>query len=87
MEIVIDFGNTTHFYDKYNVNIETVQAAKIVAQLTELRIKSKITQTKLAKATGLTQPQISKIEKGEVSPNIETVIKIADYFNKEIQIV
>lgn len=87
MEVVVDFCDNTHFYDRYNIKKETVQAAKIIAQFTELRKNRKITQTELAKKTGLTQPQISKIEKGEVSPNLETVLKIADFFNKEIQIV
>lgn len=83
----IDFNNLTPFVDKYNIDQEVVQRVKIISQLTKLREESNLTQKDLASKTGLTQAQISKIEKGKTNPNLETLLKIANFFKKEIKLV
>ena len=83
----INFSKLTPFADKYNIDQEGVQRVKIIAQLTKLREESNLTQKDLADKTGLTQAQISKIEKGKTNPNLETLLKIANFFKKEIKLV
>lgn len=52
--------------------------------LERIRKDKKVSQTTLAQELGLTQQMISSYEKNVSSPNIETLIKIADYFNISI---
>lgn len=52
--------------------------------LEKLRKERKISQSKLGNALGITQQMISSYEKDISSPNIETLIKIADYFEISI---
>ena len=50
------------------------------------RKKQNITQKRLAEKTGLSQSNISNIEKGSTRPTIETLIKIADALGKRLNI-
>lgn len=45
-----------------------------------IRITNKVTQTELAKATGIPQNTISWIELEKGLPNIEQCIKLADFY-------
>lgn len=44
----------------------------------EIRESKKITRTKLSELAGLDMSYIGKIEKCEKSPNLRTIIKLAD---------
>ena len=50
------------------------------------RSKNNMTQAELAKKTGIRQSNISRIENGKCSPNLDTLIKLAKGLNKKIQI-
>ncbi|MGB8454833.1 MAG: helix-turn-helix transcriptional regulator [Anaerocolumna sp.] len=54
------------------------------SNLEKLRKEHKISQSKLGNALGITQQMISSYEKDISSPNIETLIKIADFFEISI---
>lgn len=49
-------------------------------RLRDLRINQNITQTDLAKRIGVTNALISAIEKGERSPSLEKLMKLASQF-------
>ena len=49
--------------------------------LRQIREKRKITQTKLSVDIEVSQELISHYETGKSRPNIETLIKLAEYFN------
>ena len=49
-------------------------------RIKELRLKNKISQTKLAKALNVHQTAVSQWEQGRTSPDMETLPKIADFF-------
>lgn len=49
--------------------------------LKELREKKHITQTKLSTEIEVSQELISHFEIGQSKPNIDNLIKLADYFN------
>ena len=52
-----------------------------MTNLKEIREKKNITQTKLSTEMELSQEVISHYEIGQSKPNIENLIKLADYFN------
>lgn len=53
-------------------------------KLKELRKNANITQSELSQAINTNQQNITRYEKGEVEPNIATLIKLADYFDVSI---
>ena len=48
--------------------------------LKSLRRERKITQKNLAEVLHVSQTSISKYERGEAFPDLETVVKMADFF-------
>ena len=57
-------------------------ASKIVA----LRKRLDLTQRDLARAAGMTQPEIARIESGKISPKWETVSRIFDAAGAELEL-
>lgn len=49
--------------------------------LEKIRKEHKISQSKLGCALGITQQMISSYEKNISSPNIESLVRLADYFH------
>lgn len=52
--------------------------------LERIRKGKKMSQAKLGELLGLTQQMVSSYEKDLSSPNVDVLIKIADYFNVSI---
>ena len=48
--------------------------------LKSLRRERKMTQGKLAKVFHISQTSVSKYETGEAVPDLETIVKMADFF-------
>ena len=48
--------------------------------LKDLRKERKMTQQNLAKVFHISQTSVSKYETGEAFPDLETVVKMADFF-------
>ena len=46
-----------------------------------LRTENKLTQVKLAEIIGITPESIQRFEYGTARPKLETLVKIADYFD------
>jgi DNA-binding XRE family transcriptional regulator len=63
------------------------QAYGIARQIVELRAQHQLTQIELAERTGLPQAQISRIERGVVSPTSITLVKIADALGADLCLV
>lgn len=55
-----------------------------VNRIKDLRAEKGISQNELAKALGLTQQAISAYENGLREPDLETLQKIADFFNVSV---
>ncbi len=51
---------------------------QIVCTMLENRKKKKITQVQLAEASGVTQADISRIEKGTANPSLRTLKRLAE---------
>lgn len=59
---------------------------KIIDILVGIRVQYKLTQAELAQKLGTTQAVISRIENGSVNIGIDFLQKIANTFNKKIDI-
>ena len=58
---------------------------RLGARIFELRKKASMTQAQLAEAVELTDEFVSLIERGQRSPSLETLKKIADILKVEIK--
>lgn len=56
----------------------------MLKNLKALRDESGITQKQLAEAIGVSQQSINKYENHNIEPDIETLIRLADYFNTSV---
>ena len=56
----------------------------MLTMLKILRKKNRITQRELANALHISQTSVSKYERGESEPDLEMVIKMADFFEVSI---
>lgn len=57
---------------------------KIIDKLTSIRKEAGITQTELSKAIGISDTHICRVETGKCSPSLNTLVKILNYYNKEL---
>ena len=71
---------------KNNTEIQTNFRAALIDEIITTRNKRGITQKKLEEMSGVKQPVISKIEKGIVTPNLSTVLKILTALEKTLYI-
>ncbi len=63
------------------------QAYSIARQVVELREKHSMTQVELSERTGIPQAQISRIERGGISPTSGTLAKIAEALGADLRLV
>lgn len=56
----------------------------MIKNLRKLRETHGISQQKLADAIGLTQQSVNKYENHKIEPDIETLIRIADFFHTSV---
>ncbi len=56
----------------------------MVKNLKKLRVKSGISQQRLADIIGTSQQSINKYENHNVEPDIDTLITLADYFDTSV---
>ncbi len=63
------------------------EAYKIALQVLDLRKKHGLTQAQLAQRCGMSQADISRIERGSTSPTTHTLQRIADALEAEVRLV
>ena len=56
----------------------------MLTNLKKLREQAEITQKQLAEAIGVSQQSINKYENHDVEPDVQTLIRIADYFHTSV---
>lgn len=66
-----------------DIDIET----RFLCQLIELRNKNNISQKQLEKMCGIKQPMLTRIEKGESMPRIDTLMRILGSMGMTLKIV
>ena len=63
------------------------KAYDIAMQIVALREQAGLTQVELAERTGISQADISRIERGATSPTARTLQRIAEALNAEVRLV
>lgn len=63
------------------------EAYRIAMQVMDLREKHGLTQAQLAQRCGMSQADISRIERGSTSPTTRTLRRIADALDAEVRLV
>lgn len=63
----------------YNIVMEN----KFKVRLKELRIENNLSQTELAKQSGLSQAAIAKWESGDRTPNMNCIIVLTKFFKTD----
>ena len=56
----------------------------MLENLRKLREEASVSQKQLAESIGVSQQSINKYENHNIEPDIETMIRIADYFNTSV---
>jgi DNA-binding XRE family transcriptional regulator len=64
----------------------TELADLIATMLIAYRAKHRLTQTALARQLGMRQPAIARLEGGQHTPSIQTLVKLAEGLGIEIQL-
>lgn len=84
---MIDTNYKKEVLDNSSITSDQVAVADLIAKLIEIRNDKGMTQSELAKKTGIRQPNLAKIE-GFKSLNISmnTIIKIAEGLDARIEI-
>lgn len=59
----------------------------LIGELIRARQERGITQKQLEELSGVTQPVIARLERGTISPNISTVMKLLAPLGKKLAIV
>jgi transcriptional regulator with XRE-family HTH domain len=55
----------------------TAVARAVAVAVVSYRVKHDMSQRDIANALAMTQPQVARLERGEVNPNMETLMRIA----------
>lgn len=63
------------------------KCAAIIDELIELRKAKGLTQKDLAKAANLTQPAIARLERKAATPQLDTLIKVANALDCKLALV
>ena len=64
----------------------TELADRIATMLIAYRAKHRLTQTALARQLGMRQPAIARLEAGEHTPSIQTLVRLAESLGIEIHL-
>jgi transcriptional regulator with XRE-family HTH domain len=64
----------------------TALARAVAIEVIRYRSEHGLTQTALARLLGMRQPQVSRIEIGEVNPTIDTLVRLASVLGTEFLI-
>jgi DNA-binding XRE family transcriptional regulator len=64
----------------------TELADLIATMLIAYRAKHQLTQTALARQLGMRQPAVARLEAGEHTPSIQTLVKLAEGLGIEIEL-
>lgn len=64
----------------------TAVARAVATRLVEYRAEHGLTQTQLARQLGMKQPAVARLEAGEHSPSLETLVRLASVLGFEFHL-
>ena len=70
------------------INKESIsnEEFELISEIIKARIEKKMTQSEIAKLTGISQPNITRFEKNIHSASLSTIIKILDALGYKLKI-
>ena len=74
------------FYTEEEIQASDLRVA-LMCELIDARKTKGITQQKLEKLSGVSQPVIARLETGKTSPQIDTVLKLLRPLGKTLKVV
>jgi len=74
-------------YRRLAGNDSAAIAAQCARKLLELRVRTGETQKQLAQRLRMTESMISRLERGDHTPSLRTLCRIADGFERRLEIV
>jgi transcriptional regulator with XRE-family HTH domain len=77
----------SHVAPEGGLNHSAVIAGQCAQRVLELRNHSGETQKQLARRLGMTESMISRLERGDHVPSLATLCRIADAFDRRLEIV
>jgi transcriptional regulator with XRE-family HTH domain len=77
----------SHYAPHRHGNDSAALAAQCARRLLDLRAHSGETQKQLAARIGMTESMISRLERGDHVPSLATLCRIADAFDRRLEIV
>lgn len=83
----IDLACNELYANGNSIDIQTREKERIVYEVVSLRKESGFTQAQLEEAAGVRQPVIARLEKGNTSPQLDTLIKILAPMGKTLAVV
>ena len=78
------FPATSFYMEVRTITTQSEQAAEFIGQLRTLRLKLGISQSALARSVGKTSGYICDLERGRRTPNLTTVLAIANGLDAEV---
>src|SRR5687768_12847013 len=64
----------------------TALARAVALAVVEHRTVHELSQRDLARRMGMTQPQVARLERGDVNPSIETLVRLVSVLDVELNI-
>lgn len=83
-------GDALEFMDSYLTEEETAESnlrVSLIGELIKARQEQGISQKKLEELSGVKQPIIARMEKGNTSPRISTLLKVLAPLGKTLAVV
>jgi len=78
---------TRRRFARGRINDSALMAADCARRLLELRSATGETQKQLAKRLSMTDSMISRLERGDHVPSLETLCRIANAFGRRLEII
>ena len=83
----IDLACDELFYNGAEVDVVDAGRWRVVGQASLAREGAGITQTQLERLSGVSQPVIARLERGETVPQLDTLLKILAPLGKTLEVV
>lgn len=83
----IDLAGNELFDNGVPIDVAGSEKARIIQDIAQSRHESGLSQGLLEEASGVRQPVIARLELGNVSPQIDTILRILGPLGKTLQVV
>lgn len=83
----LDLACDELYHNGIPLDIVEAERMRIVADVVKVRKAHNMSQSYLEKASGVSQPVIARLERGETAPQLDTLLKILAPLGKTLQVI